>query len=510
MSDLNQSESPFTKFKALLSSRARVVERGISSESEFEQASRVFNRDIRKRPKYIIYVAGVADVIFTLNFASQNNIPFTTRSGGHSYPGLSTIDDGIVIDLSQLRGVRVSPESRTVQVEAGCLLGDLDQETIPLYNLAVPSGIFSGTGLAGLTLGGGMGYLCREYGLTIDSLLAVDIVIVDKDTSHRPVAKMVTITNSESDQYRDLFWGIRGAGSNFGVVTSFLFQLHPVSSKCYFGTVTVYSSPTFETLRAAIDFSSYELPRNWSTVTAMCRKPMPSSDPPVIKDVLEVNFFCNSPQVEQEERLQKLVAVLRSKVDDPSVVVLEGQELNFLDVQRALDAYYSSLQCCYLKSGFVGTESRGDSGPTVIPPTDEALLVLLKAYPRLAEKNGLITLIRLGGKPVDYSPTETAYWTRNAAFLFEIFSSWEENTGENINLEVYSKLRNEKVEMVRSVFHQFEPFASSGVYSNFAHPDEGEARVKATYGGNYERLVELKKKYDPDNFFWANINILKN
>src|SRR4029077_5372382 len=207
------NEATLTKFKESL--RGRLIQ---SNDPNYDDARKLYNGMIDKRPLAIAYCADVADVIAAVNFARSNRLPLAIRGGGHNGPGLGSVSDGLVIDLSPMKGVRVDPVARTARVDAGCTQGDVDHAT-HAFNLAVPAGIISTTGIAGLTLSGGHGYLSRKYGLTIDNLLEADVVLADG-----------SFVVASKDKNPDLFWGLRGGGGNFGVVTSFLFQLHPVST----------------------------------------------------------------------------------------------------------------------------------------------------------------------------------------------------------------------------------------------------------------------------------------
>ncbi|MGH2485506.1 MAG: FAD-binding oxidoreductase, partial [Ktedonobacterales bacterium] len=214
------TETAVNELKARV--RGELIQPG---DAGYEVARKVYNAMIDRRPSLIVRCADVADVIATVNFAREQAQTLAVRGGGHNGPGLGTCDDGIVIDLSRMKGIRVDPASRSVRVDGGCTWGDVDHATHP-FGLATPSGFVSTTGVGGLTLGGGIGYLSPRYGLTIDNLLAVDMVLADG-----------SFVSASADEHADLFWAVRGGGGNFGVVTSFLFKLHPIS--------TVYGGPIF-------------------------------------------------------------------------------------------------------------------------------------------------------------------------------------------------------------------------------------------------------------------------
>jgi FAD/FMN-containing dehydrogenase len=389
------------------------------------------------------------------------------RGGGHNGPGLGSCDDGIVIDLSALKGVRVDPASRTVRVEAGCTSGDVDHATHP-FGLAVPFGIVSTTGVAGLTLGGGTGYLTRKHGLTIDNLLEADVVLAD--------GSFVTASKSE---HPDLFWALRGGGGNFGVVTSFLFQAHAVGM--------VYAGPIFwdaaahakAIMRAYRDFLP-TAPEDLGIFVGL--KTVPSMDPfpkeAWGRRACAIIGVYNGPADAGQKAIAPLLAGL------PPPIFNWMSAMPFPAIQALFDPLFPKGLQWYWKGDFVKS----------LP--DEAIDAHIAHAAMAPSELSLMHLYPIDGAVRRVAKDATAWTARDATWSMVI-------AGIHSDPKQASALKN----WGRTYWKAVHPFNLEGAYVNFMMDDEAEGRVKATYGDNYGRLAAVKAKYDPENFFRVNQNI---
>jgi FAD/FMN-containing dehydrogenase len=444
--------------------RGRVIDR---SDPEYEEARSVFNGMIDKFPLAVARCADVADVVAAVNWAREHDVIVAVRGGGHSGPGLGTVDDGLVIDLSAMRGIRVDPVRRTVRVEAGCTAGDVDHAT-HAYGLAVPFGIVASTGVAGLTLGGGTGYLTRQYGLTVDNLLEADVVLAD--------GRIVTADESTN---ADLFWALRGGGGNFGVVVSFLFQAHPVDQ--------VFAGPVFFDLadartvaRAYRDFlpdSPVELATFFGLKTVPAGDPFPAEHRGKHACAL---ITCFSGTAEAgAAALAPLMDLLPEPLFD-----WRG-EMPFPALNQAFDPLFPKGLQCYWRGDFVRD----------LP--DEAIEAHIEQAGRIPP--GAVSLMHL--YPIDgavhrVGRNDTAWNTRDTTWNMVIL-------GAHPDPDAAAGLEH----WVRDYWDAVHPFSDRGGYVNFMMTDESPDRLRATYGDNLERLARVKAAYDPDNFFRVNQNI---
>lgn len=434
------------------------------SDTAYESARKVYNGMINKRPRLIARCVDVADVVAAVGFGVDNGMLTAIRGGGHNGAGLGICDDGLVIDLSRMKGIRVNPSDKTVRVEAGCVWGDVDHAT-HAFGLATPSGFISTTGVAGLTLGGGIGYLTRRYGLTIDNLLSVDVVLAD--------GSFVTASSRENS---DLFWGLRGGGGNFGVVTSFEFRLHPVS--------TVQFGPTFwpleeagTVLRAYRDFIK-KAPEDVSGYFAFLTVPPAPMFPAHLhlKKVCGI-VWCSTGTPEQTEAATKpMRSVGHALLDQVGTAP-------FPVVQRLFDGLYvSGLQWYWRADNF--TEL-----------SEEAIARHVEHGPKLPTMHSTMHLYPVNGAPQRVGKSDTAYSFREALFA-EVIVGVDPDPANNEEITNWCK----------NYWEALHPFSAGGAYVNFMM-EEGQERVQATYRENYERLVAIKRKYDPNNFFRVNQNI---
>ena len=447
----------------MASLRGEVIQPG---DRGYDAARQLYNGMIDRRPRLIACCLDVADVIAGVRFARKHDFLLAIRGGGHNGAGLGSCDDGLVIDLSGLRGMRVDPATRTVRVDAGCTSGDVDHAT-HAFGLAVPFGIVSTTGVAGLTLGGGIGYLTRKYGLTIDSLLEADLVLAD--------GSFVTASKT---QHPDLFWAIRGGGGNFGVVTSFLFQAHPVS--------TVYAGPIFwEATHAKAVMRAYRdfLPTAPEELGAFVGlKTVPSMDP-FPKDywgrrACAVISSYNGAASEGE----KVMARLLESVPPP--IFNWMATMPFPAMQALFDPFFPKGLQWYWKGDFV----------TSLP--DEAIDTHIAEAAKAPSELSLMHLYPIDGAVRRVLKNATAWNTREATWSMVI-------AGIDADSEKADALKT----WGRAYWTVIHPFNLEGAYVNFMMDDEADGRVQATYGENYRRLASVKAKYDPENFFRVNQNI---
>lgn len=435
-------------------------------DSGYEEARALYNGMIDRRPRLIVRCADVADVAAAVTFARQEGWPLAVRGGGHNGAGLGSVDDGLVIDFSTQRGVRVDPDSRTVRVDAGCTSGDVDHAT-HAFGLAVPFGIVSTTGVAGLTLGGGTGYLTRKFGLTIDNLIEADVVLADG-----------SFVRASDDENQELFWALRGGGGNFGVVTSFLFRAHPVS--------TVYAGPIFwaakhagEVMRAYRDFLP-TAPEELGVFVGL--KTVPPVDPFPVEH--QGKFACaiigayDGSAAEGQRALAPLLDALPPPAFDWMA------EMPFPAMQSLFDPFFPKGLQWYWKGDFVQTLS------------DDAIDTHIEQAAGAPSALSLMHLYPIDGAVHGVPKDATAWSARDAAFSM-VIAAIDSEPGQADALKRWG----------RSYWEAVHPFNLEGAYVNFMMDDEAEGRVQASYGENYERLSRVKAHYDPDNLFRINQNI---
>ena len=436
------------------------------SDPEFDQARALYNGMIDKRPLAIARCFDTADVIAAVEHARDYHLALAIRGGGHNGPGLGSVNDGLVLDLSAMRGVRVDPVARTARVGAGCTQGDVDHAT-HAFGLAVPAGIISTTGIAGLTLSGGHGYLSRKYGLTIDNLLEADVVLADG-----------SFVTASKEQNADLLWALRGGGGNFGVVTSFLFQLHPVSN--------VFAGPIAWDQKHA------------RTIMQHYREFLPQA-PEDLGAFLGLKTVLSSAPFPEElwgKRICLLMACYNGSEEEgiaalkPLLQELPEPWFNWMGtmpypaVQSMFDGLYPKGMQWYWRGDFVKN----------LP--DTAIDAHLAQAERAPSELSLMHLYPIDGAVHRVGKGDTAWNCRDATWSM-VIAGIDPNAQ---NAEVVTKWTKDYWEAVH-------PFDLQGAYPNFMMDDEGDARLQATYGDNYARLSAIKRKYDPSNFFQVNQNI---
>ncbi len=434
-------------------------------DSGYEDARKVWNGSINRFPALIARCAGVADVIAAVKFAKDNGLLVAVRGGGHSFPGLSVCDGGLVIDLSPMKGIRVDPEARTVRAQAGVLLGELDRET-QAFGLAVPSGIVTHTGLSGLALGGGINWLMRKYGLTVDQLLSVDLVTAEGE-----------LLKASETENADLFWGVRGGGGNFGVVTDFEFRLNPVGPIVLAGPIFWLMEESPNVLRFYREWIA-EAPDELMTIVIHRKAPPLPFVPRELHGKLVVGVVCcYAGGVEEGEKVVKPLKEFGSPVLDLCV------PKPFLAHQAMFDASYQHGWWYYMRAC------------DVAELTDEVIDITVEHSLRINSPLTAFPIWQRGGAAGRVGEDETAFGGRGAGYTFNITAATE--TAEGFD---------EEREWVRDFWSALEPY-HMGVYVNFLM-EEGEGRIRQAYGAKkYDRLKALKRRYDPDNLFRLNQNI---
>ena len=452
------NEASLQAYRAQL--RGTLLKRG---DPEFDQARKVYNAMIDKRPRLIARCADVADVIASVNFARENNLLLAVRGGGHNGGGLGVCDDGIVVDLAGMRGIRVDPKAHTVRVDGGCRWGDVDHAT-HAFGMATPAGIISTTGVGGLTLGGGIGHLSRRFGLTIDNLLAVDVVLAD--------GRFVTASAKEND---DLYWAVRGGGGNFGVVTSFEFRTHPLS--------TVVAGPTL-----------WPLDRT-EEVLKWYREFLPKA-PPELNGFFAFLTVPPGPPFPEHLHLQKMCGVVWCYSGDPAQAEKALEPVRALSpalygvgpmpypmLQSAFDALYPPGHQWYWRADFVNE----------LP--DEAVALHAKFGARMPTMQSTMHLYPIDGAVHRVGRKDTPFSYRDAKWAAVI-----------VGVDPDPANREQITSWCKDYWDALHPYSAGGAYVNFMM-DEGQDRVQATYREHYQKLAAIKQKYDPGNLFRVNQNI---
>jgi FAD/FMN-containing dehydrogenase len=437
----------------------------VPGEPGYDEQRRVWNGSIDRRPAVIARCRDPEDVSAALRFARQTGLETAVRSGGHSFPGHSVCDDGIVVDLGLLKGTEIDPEARTARVQAGVALGELDAATQE-HGLAVPAGIVTHTGVAGLTLGGGIGWIMRKHGLSIDQLLSVDVVTADGE-----------LVRASEDENPDLFWGVRGGGGNFGVVTEFRFRLNPLGPVVLAGPIIWRMSDAPEVLRFYRDWIS-TAPDDLMTIVILRKAPPLDFVPAELHGELVINVVCcYAGAVDEGEEVVRPMRTFASPVLDLCV------PKPFLEHQAMFDPAFPHYRWYYNRAC------------DVAELTDEVIDITVEHSQRIRSPLTAFPIWQLGGAVSRVGRDETAYDTRGAGHAFNITASTETEEGFDAERE-----------WVRDLWSALEPFHTS-VYVNFLG-EEGEERVRQAYGAaKYDRLKALKRTYDPDNLFRLNQNI---
>jgi FAD/FMN-containing dehydrogenase len=435
------------------------------SDPDYDQARSVWNAMVDRRPAVVARCTGPADVVAAVNYARENDLLTAVRGGAHSAAGKGTCDDGIVIDLSPMRGIRVDRDARMVRAQGGVTWGEFDRET-QAFGLATPGGVVSTTGIAGLTLGGGFGWLTRKYGLSCDNLLSVDLVTAD--------GEQLVCSEIENP---DLFWALRGGGGNFGVATSFEYQLHPVGPIILGGIMGWPIAQASEILafhREQTRGAPDELGISTAFVTA---PPLPFVPDSLQFRPVIVAILCWSGDIDEGRE------VIRPWLDQaPPILMVDALPYTFL--QAVQDDMAPPGRHSYWKAGYLDEL------------TDDAIAAAVGVAEQVPSPFSLAELVLWGGAVGRVGADETAFGQRDGRFLFNAVSMWEDPAAADAN-----------VAWARDFHDALQPFASGGVYVNFLS-DEGPERIAAAYGPEkFARLARIKAEYDPENLFRLNQNI---
>jgi hypothetical protein len=436
----------------------------LPGDPRYDTARKVYNAMIDKRPALIIRPVDVADVSSAIHFGGEHDLDIAVRGGGHNGPGFGTVEGGLVIDLSRMRGIRVDPEAKTVRVEGGAVWGDVDHATYA-FNLAVPTGFLSTTGVGGLTLGGGIGYLTRRYGLTIDNLLSVDMVLADG-----------CFVTASREQNEDLFWAIRGGGGNFGIVTSFLFRGNPVDG--------VYGGPMIWPIENSADILEYwqelmmkapeELDGFFAFLTVPPVPPFPEEYH--LKKMCGIVWAYSGSKEKAEEVFKPIRDFRKPAIDMAGPIPLPALNSMF-------DALYPAGMQWYWKASFFEKYD------------DRAIELHVKHGELLPTPYSTMHIYPINGAAARVGIKDTAWGYRKANFAQVIVGVDPDPTNTK-----------QMIQWARKYSQELEPHSLGGGYVNMIM-DEGEEGVKAAYGDNYMRLAQIKAKYDPNNLFHVNQNI---
>jgi len=430
----------------------------------YDEARKVFNGMIDKHPRMIAMCADVADVIRSVNFARDNNLTLAVRGGGHNVGGLSSCDDGLVIDLSRISYTRVDPVEKTVVAGGGCTLADVDHAT-HVFGMATPSGIYGGTGVGGLTLGGGFGHFTRKYGLAIDNLLSVDMVLANG-----------SFVTANAEQNQDLFWAIRGGGGNFGIITAFTFRLHPIAM--------VYAGPILYDITEGEEIMKWyrrmvkDMPEELSGFFAFLMVPPvdPFPEHLHLKKVCGVIWAYTGPMEKAEEIFNPIRKFKTPLIDFAGPMPQPVLQTMFDPLVRPGFQHY-------WRADFINELS------------DEAIDLHLKFGNMIPTPLSTMHLYPVNGAASRISSSATPWNFRDATWNMII-----------AGIDPDASNREALTQWTKQYWEALHPYSSGGAYVNFLG-DEGENRVRAAYGKNYERLVRIKNKYDPENLFRMNQNI---
>jgi len=437
----------------------------LPSDDAYESARKIWNATIDKHPALIVRCSSTSDVVRAVNFARDNGLVLAVRGGGHNIAGSAMCDDGLVIDLSKMKAAKVDPGARRVTIEGGATLADLDAAT-QAHGLATPLGINSTTGVAGLTLGGGFGWLSRKYGMTVDNLESAEVVTAAGE-----------VVRASAKEHPDLFWALRGGGGNFGVVTRFEFRLHPLGPGVLSGLIVYPIAEAKSVLRQYREFLA-KAPEELSVWTVLRQAP------PL-------------PFLSEEVHGKPIIALALLYAGDPK----QGEPLieplrrfgtplgehvgvqPYVNWQQAFDPLLTPGARNYWKSHNFSTLKDG------------LFDVVIEYINKLPSPQCEIFFGAIGGATTRPAPDSAAYAHRDAQFVMNVHGRWEDPADDE-----------RCIRWARDYFNASAPFASGGAYVNFLTADEGD-RVRTAYGPNYDRLVQVKRKYDPNNLFRTNQNI---
>lgn len=432
-----------------------------AEDSAYEDARKIWNAMIDRHPAVIARCTGTADVVQVVRFARRHRILSSVRGGGHNIAGLAVCEGGLMIDLCGMRGVWVDPAGLTAQAQPGCTLADVDRET-QLHGLAAVLGFVSATGIAGLTVGGGFGYLTRRHGWTCDTVQSMEVVTAD--------ARVLRVSAQENE---DLFWALRGGGGNFGIVTSFAYRLFPVGPEILGGALAWRGEDAVQVLEAFREFSA-AAPREMTAVAVLrTAPPAPWLPKEVHGQPIAAIFICHSGDMSEGERLLQTLRRVGKPVAD--IVVPRP----YTQMQSLLDATQPKGRRYYWKSHYLATVS------------DELIPLAVEHARRFRSPHSAILIFQIGGALNDLPAEHSPAGNRDARYVLNITASWEQPTGDEVN-----------VQWARDCFQATQPCSTGGTYVNFLTEEEGADRIAAAYGeANLGKLAAIKRHYDPEDLF---------
>ena len=435
-------------------------------EAAYEESRTIWNAMIDRRPALIVRCLGTADVVACVKFAREQRLPISIKGGGHNIAGLAVCEGGLMLDMSAMRGVWVDPAGRRARAQAGCLLGDLDREA-QLHGLAPVLGFASITGIAGLTLGGGFGYLSRRFGWASDNIMAAEVVTAD--------GRIVQASEREN---ADLFWGLRGGGSNFGVVTSIEYRLHAVGPEIYGGAIA-WSADQADAVFDVFQRVMADAPPELSIVPIVrTAPPAPWLNTDVHGKPMVALFCCHSGAATDGEALLAPFKALGTRAGD--IVTRRS----YVSQQALIDATQPKGRRYYWKSEY-------------LPGITREILEAQRTHAlRAPSPHSGILIFPIDGALNTLPADHSAVGNRDAKAVFNITGSWERAADDAANIE-----------WARSTWREITRFSTGGTYVNFLTEDEGDDRTRAAYGANYARLVDVKRSWDPTNFFAGNKNV---
>ena len=432
----------------------------------YDDSRSIWNAMIDRKPALIVRAIGVADIVACVNFARQHGISLAMKGGGHNIAGTAVAEGGMMIDLAAMRGVWVDAKNRVANVQPGCVLGDVDRET-QLSGLAAMMGFVSMTGATGLTLGGGLGYMSRRFGWTSDTVHSMDVVTADGKRVH-----------ASEKENADLFWGLRGGGGNFGVVTNVEYQLFPVGPEIVGGGIAWPAEFAPEVLSILKSFDEKAPPEAALVGVLRIAPPAPWIDKSAHGKPIVAIFACHTGKVEEAE---KFLAPIKSFGKPVGDII---QRRPYVSQQSILDATQPKGRRYYWKSEYL---------PKLSQELFDAGMVHWK---EIRSPHSAIIFFPIGDAVGKHSNDHSAVGNRDARFLLNITGAWEKSEDDVANIE-----------WARAAWREMRRFSTGGTYINFLTQEEGSDRIRDAYGENYTRLVEIKKKWDPDNMFRMNKNI---
>jgi FAD/FMN-containing dehydrogenase len=438
----------------------------LPGEPAYDEGRAIWNAMIDRRPALIVRCLGVADVISAVNFAREHGLTLSIKGGGHNISGLAVCDGGVMLDMSLMRGVWVDPNAATARAQLGCLLGDVDRET-QIHGLAAVLGFVSMTGIAGLTLGGGFGYLTRRFGWTCDNVLSMDVVTAD--------GRVVRASERENS---DLFWGLRGGGGNFGVVTSFEYKLHPVGPEVMAGAIAWSAEHAHDVVEMYRALTEQAPPELACVLGLRMAPPAPWLAKNIHGQPIVAIFVCHTGAIKQGEKLVAPIEAFGSPVGD---II---QPRSYVSQQSLLDATAPKGRRYYWKSEYL---------PRLEP---EMLATAIEHAQRIVSPHSAILLFPVDGALNRLPEDHSAVGNRDAGFVLNIAASWENAEDDQANID-----------WSRAAWRDMRRFSTGGTYVNFLTEEEGDDRIHAAYGKNYDRLVDVKTKWDRENLFRTNKNI---